>query len=299
MKVALTGASGLVGRKVCDVLTAGGHQVVRLVRGAEAGRGTASWDPSSGIVAGDEFAGVEAVIHLAGENIASGRWTQEKKEKIERSRVESTGLLCHRLAALDCRPRVLVCASAIGFYGDTGSTLVDEAAPAGSGFLASLCRRWEDACAPAREQGIRVVNLRIGVVLAKEGGALAKMLPPFQMGLGGVIGDGNQYMSWISLDDVAGITEHALADSTLSGPVNVVAPAAVTNAEFTRILAKVLSRPAVFPVPAFAARMLFGEMADELLLSSVRVRPGKLEAGLYKFRYPDLEGALRHALGKQ
>jgi uncharacterized protein (TIGR01777 family) len=241
--------------------------------------------------------GVEAVIHLAGENISS-RWTAARKAEIRRSRVEGTRRLCESLARLSRAPKVLVSASAMGYYGDRGDEILREDFPAGSDFLAQVCREWEAATEPASRAGVRVANLRFGMILSPAGGALKKMLLPFKLGAGGRIGDGKQYMSWIAIDDAIGAIYHALVTESLRGPVNVVAPAPVTNAEFTRTLARVLSRPAVAPMPAFAARFAFGELADALLLSSQRVAPIRLQQSGYKFRYPELEGALRYLLGR-
>jgi uncharacterized protein (TIGR01777 family) len=242
--------------------------------------------------------GLDAAVHLAGENLATGRWTAEKKARIRESRVNGTRFLCEALVRLAQPPKALMCASAIGYYGDRGEAILREDSPAGSGFLAEVCRAWEGAAAAAVQQGIRVVHLRIGVVLSPAGGALAKMLTPFKMGLGGKIGSGQQYMSWIALDDLLGIIHHALTSDTLQGPVNAVAPQPVTNVEFTTTLGRVLARPTLLPMPAFAARLAFGEMAQELLLASTRVVPASLLASGYGFRYPELEGALRHLLGK-
>jgi uncharacterized protein (TIGR01777 family) len=242
--------------------------------------------------------GLDAVVHLAGENIADGRWTDEKKRRIRESRVQGTRALCEALAQLENKPKVLVCASAIGYYGDRGETLVDENSSAGGGFLSDVCQEWEQATEPARKAGIRVVNLRIGVVLSPKGGALAKMLLPFQMGAGGNLGSGKQYMSFVALDDVVGAIYHALTTESLSGPVNAVAPNPVRNSEFTKALGKVLHRPTIAPVPAFGARLLFGEMADALLLSSTRVAPTRLLESGYKFQCPDIDSALRHVLGQ-
>jgi hypothetical protein len=237
-------------------------------------------------------------VHLAGENIAAGRWTVEKKARIRDSRVKGTKTLCEALAQLSQPPKVLVSASAIGYYGDRGAELLWENSALGTGFLAEVCQAWEEATRPAMEKGIRVVLLRIGVVLSPAGGALAKMLLPFKLGLGGIIGSGKQYMSWIALDDVVGTIDHVLITDTLQGPVNAVAPHPVTNSEFTKTLRRVLRRPTLFPMPAFAARLAFGEMADELLLASTRVEPKRLIATEYRFRYPELEDALRHLLGR-
>jgi uncharacterized protein (TIGR01777 family) len=237
------------------------------------------------------------VIHLGGVNIASGRWSQRRKRLIRDSRVESTRLLAGALATLQRRPRVFLCASATGYYGDRGEMLLTEDSPPGSGFLAEACVEWEQAAEAARAAGIRVVHMRFGIVLAREGGALKKMLLPFRLGLGGPIGSGAQHWSWIALDDVCGVITHLLACDELAGPINVVAPQPVTVAAFTKTLGRVLRRPAVLRVPAFAVRLMLGEMADETLLASARVWPGRLLDSGYQFRWPDLEGALRQELG--
>jgi uncharacterized protein (TIGR01777 family) len=238
----------------------------------------------------------DAVVHLAGENIASARWTERQKARIRDSRVKATGLLCNLLARYSPPPKALVCASAIGYYGDRGDEILKEESAPGSGFLSDVCREWEAATQPAVERGIRVVNLRIGMVLSALGGGLAKMLTPFKLGAGGVMGSGRQYMSWIAVDDLVDAIHFALTHESLRGPANAVAPSPVTNREFTRTLGRVLSRPTPFPMPAFAARLAFGEMADALLLASTRVQPARLLASGFTFRYPDLEGALRHLL---
>lgn len=298
MRILVTGSSGLVGSSLVPFLTTGGHDVVRLVRSAGQGEGVVRWNPARGQIDGEALEGLDAVVHLAGENIASGRWNEELKAKIRDSRVKGTRLLAESLAALRKPPRVLVCASAIGFYGDRGAEVMTESSPAGSGFLPEVCREWEAASQPATDAGIRVVNLRIGVVLSAQGGALAKMLTPFRLGLGGVVGDGEQYMSWIALDDVIGAIHHCLMTETLAGPVNGVAPQPVTNRELTKTLGSVLSRPTVLPLPGFAVRLAFGEMGEELLLSSTRVEPTKLTASGYAYRCPKLRGALQHLLGQ-
>jgi hypothetical protein len=241
--------------------------------------------------------GVDAAVHLAGESIAQ-RWTPERKAKILKSRARGTRLLSESFARLTQPPCVFLCASAIGYYGDRGEEVLTEDSPSGVGFLAEVCRGWEAACAAAVQKGIRVVNLRMGIVLSAAGGVLPRMLLPFRMGLGGRIGSGRQYMSWIALDELVGVIIHALTCDILAGPVNAVAPHPVTNLEFTRTLGRVLRRPTVLSVPAFAARLALGEMADSLLLASARVEPARLAASGYAFRYPELEGALRHLLGK-
>jgi uncharacterized protein (TIGR01777 family) len=297
LHVAVSGSSGLVGSTLVPLLTTGGHQVTRLVRG-QAREGEVTWDPS-GEFDGAVLDGIEAVVHLAGENIAAGRWTASVKERIRTSRVQGTRLLCEGLANATSPPKVLVCASAIGFYGDRGDEELTEKSSGGSGFLPEVVREWEAATQPARDAGIRVVNLRFGVILSPRGGALAKMLLPFKLGVGGRVGSGRQYWSWISIDDAAGAIYHALMTDALSGPVNAVAPNPATNAEFTRTLGRVLRRPTVFPMPAFAARLALGQMADELLLASARVVPRELQRTDYHFRQPTLEAALRHVLGRE
>lgn len=297
MKILMTGSSGLMGSALVPLLTTGGHRVTRLVRSPpRSGEPSVLWDPTEGKLDPRGLEGFYAVIHLAGENIAS-RWTPEKKALIRDSRVRGTHLLCEALTRLAMPPKVLVCASAIGYYGDRGEEILTEESVPGSNFLAHVCQAWEAAAKPAAKHGIRVAHLRFGMVLSPAGGALANMLPPFRMGLGGTLGSGRQYMSWITLDDAIGVILHTLTTETLSGPVNVVAPRAVTNQEFTKTLGQVLSRPTLLPMPAFAARLMFGEMADELLLASARVEPGGLSASHYAFRFPELKEALRHLLG--
>jgi uncharacterized protein (TIGR01777 family) len=299
MHALVTGSTGLVGSTLVSFLTTGGHQVTRLVRSTpRPGQAEVSWHPDTGSIATPGLEGIDAVVHLAGESIASGRWTAEKKARIRDSRVQGTRLLCDALAQLVNPPKVLVSASAIGYYGDRGAEVLRENSRPGREFLADVCRAWEAATEPAIQRGIRVVNLRLGMVLSAAGGALAKMLLPFKMGLGGVIGSGQQYMSWITLDDLLGVIHHALVTDSLRGPVNAVAPNPVTNREFTRTLGRVLRRPTLLPLPAFAARAVFGEMADALLLASTRVEPARLQETNYTFRYPELADALRHVLSK-
>jgi uncharacterized protein (TIGR01777 family) len=242
--------------------------------------------------------GVDAVVHLAGENIAARRWTAAHKAEIRRSRAEGTRILCESLAGLSRPPRVLVSASAVGFYGDRGSELLTESSPRGAGFLADVAEDWEAATAIAERAGVRVVHLRFGVILSPAGGALRKMLFPFTMGVGGRVGSGDQFWSWVAIDDVVGAIAHAIRCDALRGPLNVVAPTPATSREFAATLARVLGRPALFPVPAGILRLLLGEMADPLLLSSARVQPARLLASGYRFRFPDLEAALRHLLGR-
>ena len=303
MRILITGSSGLIGSALRPAFAAAGHSVVRLVRSGQGGQqGQAEdailWDPQSGMEPGERarLEGLDAVVHLAGESIAGGRWTADRKAKIRDSRVPVTRFLATLLAGLSHPPRVMVAASAVGYYGDRGDELLTEESPAGTGFLAELCQEWEQAAEPAREKGIRVVNLRIGLVLSGAGGALKKMLPPFRLGLGGVVGGGRQYWSWISIDDLVSVFQHVLSADALRGPVNAVAPAPVTNREFTKTLGRVLSRPTIFSVPSFAARLAFGEMADELLLASQRVKPARLIESGYNFRRADLEAALEQAL---
>ena len=280
MRVAITGSTGLVGSEVMASLSVAGHEVVRIVRRAPApGEKAVRWDPEKGEIDAAGLEGLDAVVHLAGENIASGRWNAARKAAIRDSRVNGTGLLCEALAGLARPPKTLVCASAVGYYGDRGEELLTEESSPGTGFLADVSREWEAASAPAARKGIRVVTLRIGVVLSSTGGALARMLPLFRAGLGGVIGNGRQYVSWVALDDLVGIVLHALQSGELRGPVNAVAPVPVTNREFTKAFGKALSRPTPLPVPAFALRLAVGgEMADALLLASARVFPRRLEA---------------------
>ena len=301
MNVLVSGASGLVGSALVSFLTTAGHRVTRLVRKvpAEVGEGEVAWSPAEGRIDRAGLEGFDAVVHLAGENIASGRWTPQRKGRIRDSRVKGTRVLCDALAICARPPNVFVGASAIGYYGNRGEETLTEESGAGEGFLAEVCRDWEAAATALTDTGIRTVLLRIGVVLSPAGGALQKMLFPFKLGLGGVIGEGRQYMSCIALDDVVGVIQHALSHDEVSGPINVVGPEAVTNREYTRTLGTVLGRPTIFPVPVFAARLAFGEMADALLLASTRVEPRVLMRTGYEFRYPSLERALRHVLGKE
>jgi hypothetical protein len=301
-KVAITGASGLIGGQLLPFLTTGGHEVKRLVRQkSEAGAPEAIyWNPAAGELNPGDLAGLDAVIHLAGENIGAKRWTEEQKRAILDSRTQGTRLLAESLAALPAeqRPKVLIAASAVGYYGDRGAEVLSETSPAGDNFQAEVCKAWEAALQPAIDAGIRVVILRIGVVLDMRGGALQKMLLPFLLGAGGPLGSGQQYMTWIALDDVIGIIHHALMHPEMQGVYNASAPQALTNREYTKVLGRVLRRPTFAPVPGFALRLLFGKLSDELLLGSLRASAEKIQAAGYQFRYAELEPALRHALGR-
>lgn len=299
MKIAITGASGLVGSDLCAFLTTGGHDVLRLVRGeVKQPEQEIHWKPSQGVLPAEDLEGLDAVIHLGGESIAEGRWSDAKKQRIRDSRVDSTRLLAETLAQLQNPPRTFICASAIGFYGDRGDEVLTEESAAGKGFLPEVCQQWEAACEAARDSGIRVVQARFGMILSPQGGALAKMLTPFKLGGGGVIGGGRQYWSWVSLDDVVQTLHFALMNDQVAGPINVTAPHPVTNTEFTKTLGRVLSRPTILPMPAFAARLALGEMADALILCSARVLPAALEEAGYEFLDPKLEPALRKMLGR-
>jgi hypothetical protein len=299
MNILVTGSTGMIGTALIEFFNARGHHVTRLVRAqVQSSEPAVRWDPSAGVLHANELEGCEAVVHLAGESIAAGRWTAARKAKIRDSRVQGTMLLAETLAKLKQPPKVLVSASAIGYYGNRGNEALREESPPGTGFLPATSVEWEQAADPARQKGIRVVHPRFGLVLSPKGGALAKLLLPFKLGVGGIVGNGKQYWSWVSLDDVIGAIHHAIVTESVVGPMNVVAPRAVTNYEFTKTLGRVLSRPTIFPLPAFAARLMLGEMADELLLASARIEPAKLLAAGYKFRHTELENALRELLGK-
>ena len=300
MKILISGSHGLVGTALIKSLVDDGHEVVRLVRGGHTlGQLEVEWHPNQGRIDAQHLEGFEAVVHLAGESIASGRWTDEKKRAIRDSRVKGTSLLSETIAQLTRPPSVFISASAIGYYGNRGDEVLKETSSPGDDFLASVCVQWEEATRAAAEKGIRTVLARFGVILDRDGGALAKMLTPFRMGIGGRIGDGKQWMSWIALDDVINALRFLLVDSAVRGPVNIVAPHPVTNAEFTKTLGRVLSRPTIFPVPAFAARLAFGEVADALLLSSQRVEAQVLAERGFAPYWPRLEPALQHLLQKR
>jgi len=297
MKILISGSHGLVGSALIKSLTTDGHEVVRLVRHARTvGAAEIEWQPDNALIDREHLEGLDAVVHLAGENIAEGRWTEEKKRAILDSRVKGTALLSETRATLRRPPAVFLSASAIGYYGDRGDELLTESSTPGNDFLAHVCLEWEKAAAPTAEKGIRTVLARFGIILDKNGGALAKMLTPFEMGIGGRVGNGKQWMSWIALDDVVGAIRFMLIDSVVNGPVNFVAPFPVTNAEFTKTLGSVLSRPTFLPIPAFGVRLAFGEMGDRLLLGSQKVEPAVLKARGFGFLLPRLEPALKHIL---
>lgn len=302
MKIAIGGSTGLVGSALVPFLTTGGHDVVRLIRSGNAppdGSRTVAWNPAAGELDAAGLEGCDAIVHLGGHNIASGRWSRRMKTRLRDSRVNSTDLLARTLASMSNPPKVFVCASAIGFYGgDRGDEVLTEDSAPGDKYISDLCQDWENAVAPARDAGIRVINLRTGVVLSPQGGALHKMLLPFKMGGGGIVGNGRQWWSWVSIEDLPRIILHCLQTDSLSGPVNAVAPGAVDNRAFTKTLGRVLRRPTVIPLPAFAVRLLFGEMGQELMLGSTRVEPTRLAESGYEFAFRDLEAALRSVLGR-
>jgi uncharacterized protein len=296
MTVLVTGASGFIGSALVPALTTGGHSVRRLTRAAAEREDEYRWNPAAGDVDPRALEDLDAVVHLAGESVA-GRWTAAKKERIRRSRVDGTRTLSEALAGLGRPPRVLVCASAIGYYGDRGDEVLTEESAPGEGFLADVVQAWEAASRPAEEAGIRVVRLRFGIVLSSAGGALRTMLRPFRLGAGGRLGSGRQWTSWVSIDDVVGAIHHALFTDALRGAANTVAPNPVTNAELTSTLARLLRRPALLPVPAAVLRVALGEFSQEAL-SSARVVPARLGGTGYDFRHPELEQALRHVLAR-
>ncbi|MEW6753348.1 MAG: TIGR01777 family oxidoreductase, partial [Candidatus Latescibacterota bacterium] len=298
MRILVSGSSGLIGTALCQRLLALGHQVLRLVRRPPAlDTGEVYWNPAAPSIDAAGLEGLDAVVHLAGESIAGGRWTARRQRRIRDSRVHGTRLLCEQLAGLDRRPAVLVCASAMGYYGDRGDRVLDEGSGPGNTFLAGVVQEWEASTATAARAGIRVALPRFGMVLDSRAGALARMLSPFRLGLGGRIGGGQQYWSWVALEDAVEILCFALAGEALDGAFNAASPNPATCAEFALTLGGVLGRPTFLPLPGWAARLALGRMADELLLASVRMAPRRLLELGYPFRYPDLEGALRHALG--
>jgi uncharacterized protein (TIGR01777 family) len=295
LRIAMTGASGLVGSQLSAFLRAGGHEVVPLVRHTP-GPDEIGWDPARGTIDAKRLEGFDAVVHLAGESVGQ-RWTEAVKQRVMSSRVDGTRLLCETLAALERKPKVLIAASAVGFYGDTGERWVDEDSEPGTGFLSEVCQAWEQASEPARAANIRVVDLRIGAVLSPRGGMLGELQLPAKLGLGGPIGSGRQYVGWIDLDDLLGVVLHAIRDESLRGPVNAVSPEPVTQHEFAKLLGRVLRRPAFLPLPAFVVELLFGAMGHEVLLGGQRVRPTRLQASGFRFDFASLEDSLRHQLG--
>ncbi len=293
-RILVSGASGPIGSALVPFLQARGFAVTRLVRNSAAGEDQVIWDPARPVPP-EIVSGFDAVIHLSGETIV-GRWTEAKKRRILQSRSQGTGHLAEAVAQAAQRPRVFISASAVGYYGNRGDEILREESPSGEGFAAEICRQWEGATQPASAAGIRTAQMRIGVVMSADGGALPKMITPFRLGLGGSLGSGRQWWSWVSVADVAGAIHHVLTHDSLQGPVNTVAPNPVTNAEFTSTLASVLHRPAIFPMPAFAVRLAFGEMGEELFLGSQRVEPARLAASGYQFQHPILKEALQEIL---
>jgi len=297
MKILVSGSSGLIGGAAATALKSDGHNVVHLIRpGKAATPGDVQWDPMRATVDVAGLEGVDVVIHLSGAGIADGRWTEERKQLLRSSRIDTTRVLVDSLSRLKQKPKVLIVASAIGYYGSRGDEILTESSTNGTDFLALVCRDWEAEASRAAATGVRTILLRTGIVLSGKGGALPKMLTPFKLGVGGRLGSGQQWMSWIAIEDVVGIIRYAIANEQVSGPVNVVAPNPVRNEEFTRLLAGMLHRPAIFPAPAFVLRLAMGEMADAVLLGSDRVKPDRMLAAGYKFRFEILEPALRAAV---
>ncbi|HKI83665.1 MAG TPA: TIGR01777 family oxidoreductase [Candidatus Krumholzibacteria bacterium] len=296
MRIAITGSSGLLGQALTERLTALGHEILALKRSRGTSPGRAHWNPRRGEIDAEALEGQDAVIHLAGEPISSDRWTPAKKARIRDSRVKGTQLLAEGLAGLSLKPRILICASAVGYYGDRGEELCAEADPPGRGFLAETCAAWEAAAEAARRARITTLHLRIGMVLSPDGGALARMLPFFRFGLGGPLAGGDQYWSWIALPDLVNLIVHYLTHECESGPVNAVAPEPMPSRDFARTLGRVLHRPAVLPIPGFALKLMLGEMADELLLASARALPFRAQSDGFAFSHATLEEALLQAL---
>lgn len=295
MNILIAGSSGLVGTYLGKVMEAKGHNIFRMLRSVHDGQ-PFYWLPDKGVINYDDSVDIDAVINLAGESIADGRWSEERKRRILDSRVSGTRLLAETLAKLKSKPKVFISGSAIGFYGETGASIVDEDSKQGAGYLAEVAELWEQAAKPAADAGIRTVNIRTGVVLSPDGGMLQKLLLPFKMGLGGIVGNGQQYISWVSINDMTGMIQFLLENDTISGAINLVSKQPVTNYTFTKTLGSVLNRPTIFPLPACVARVVFGEMADALLLSSIRVQPKRLIEEGYDFIDTDLEKTLRSLL---
>ena len=295
MRIVIAGSSGLVGKRLVELLSSSGHEVIRLVR-QSATDGQIQWNPSSRELDSSKLEGCDAVVHLGGESIAEGRWNPMKKRRIRDSRVDSTTLLANTLASLSDKPDVFVCGSAIGYYGSRADEELTESSSAGSDFLAGVCQEWESSTKPASEAGIRVVNLRTGVVLDPAGGALSKILTPFKLGAGGVVGNGKQYWSCVALNELTNIIKFCIETPAIDGPVNGVCPQPTTNHKFTKTFGSILGRPTIFPLPAFVAKLMLGEMAEALLLASARVLPRKLTDSGYQFKFADLESSLRDAL---
>jgi uncharacterized protein (TIGR01777 family) len=299
MRILLTGSSGLLGAMLRRHWEAEGREVVRLVRRRPAGRGEHEWRPTRGVLEPVALEGVDVVVHLAGAGIASGRWTERRKKEILESRVRGTRLLADTMASGSAKPATFVCASAVGYYGNQGDCELDESCGPGSGFLPEVARQWEGACAAAREAGIRTVHGRFGVVLSPDGGVLARLKLPFSLGVGGPWGSGGQYLSWMSARDFVRAVDRCIDDECLDGPVNITSPNPVTVRVFAKALGRALHRPALLPAPSVAIRLLFGQMGEESLLASTRAVPARLLAGGFTFVYPDVAGALEHALAKR
>ena len=299
MTILLSGASGMLGKAIASRLEDQGNRVLTLVRRRTESADELSWDPAgAGIAEPQKLEGLAAAVHLSGANVASRRWTAAFKREMAESRIQSTRVLSETLAGLKQPPKVLATASAIGFYGDRGDEMLDEGSPAGDGYFPELCQAWEDAARPAAEAGIRVVHPRFGMVVGRDGGAMARLAPLFRLGLGGRLGSGRQWMSWVAEEDAASAVVFALENAAISGAVNVVSPQPVTNAAFTRELGRAVHRPAILPAPAFALRLAFGAMADEALLASQRVLPKRLTQAGFAFAYPTLPQALAAVLAK-
>ena len=297
MKIAVTGSTGLVGSALVAHLESSGHVVKRIVRRRDsADSDSVYWDPEAGMIEVDKLAGLDAAVHLAGENIAKRRWSKRQKARILESRVNGTRLLSATVAGLDPKPEVMVCASAMGYYGDRCDEILTEDSGSGELFLSRVVRDWEAATTPAADAGIRVVNLRLGLVVSGAGGAIRQMMLPFKLGLGGRVGSGRQWVSWIAMADLVRLIQHCLTDRSLRGAVNAASPNPVTNRDLAQTLAKVLHRPAIMPLPSFVVRAALGQMGEELLLSSARLSPAKLVASGFEFHSPDLESALRREL---